>query len=65
MPYVLYVWIKFVSDLVGGFLQVLRFSPPITLTAEILLKEALNTIKPIPYILGECMHLAKSIPARD
>ena len=32
--------IKFVSDLrqVGGFLQVLRFSPPIKLTAMIYLK---------------------------
>ena len=40
--------IKFVSDLrqVGGFLQILRFPPPIklTATAEILLKVALNTI---------------------
>jgi hypothetical protein len=43
---------KFVSDLrqVGGFLRVLRFPPPIKLTAmydnitEILLKVALNTI---------------------
>ena len=42
----LYV-IKFVSDLrqVSGFLRVLRFSPPIKLTAtKILLKRALNTI---------------------
>ena len=46
--------IKFVSDLrqVGGFLRVLRFPPPIKLTTtiyitEILLKVALNTIKPI------------------
>ena len=43
--------IKFVSDLrqVGGFPRVLRFPPPIKLTAttiaEILLKVALNTIK--------------------
>jgi hypothetical protein len=42
--------ITFVSDLwqIGGFLRVLRFPPPITLTApitEILLKVALNTIK--------------------
>jgi hypothetical protein len=40
--------IKFVSDWrqVGGFLRVLRFPPPIKLTAtEILLKVALNTIK--------------------
>jgi hypothetical protein len=40
--------IKFVSVLrqVGGFLRVLRFPPPIKLTAtEILLKVALNTIK--------------------
>ena len=41
--------IKFLSDLrqVGGFLRVLRFPPPIKLTAtitEILLKLALNTI---------------------
>ena len=42
--------IKFVNDLwqVGGFLRVLRFPPPIKLSAkditEILLKEALNTI---------------------
>jgi hypothetical protein len=44
--------IKFVSDLrqVGGFMRVLRFPPPIKLTAtiynlaEILLKVALNTI---------------------
>jgi hypothetical protein len=47
----LYV-IKFVSDLrqVGGFLRVLRFPPPIKLTrhdiAEIVLRVALNTIKP-------------------
>jgi hypothetical protein len=46
-----YYVIKFVSDLrqVGGFLSVLRFAPPIKLTAtitEILLKVALNTIKP-------------------
>jgi len=50
--------IKFVSDLrqIGGFLRVLRFPPPIKLTAttktdhhditEILLKVALNAIKP-------------------
>jgi hypothetical protein len=45
--------IKFVSDLrqVGGFRRVLRFLPPIKLTAtkklkyEILWKAALNTIK--------------------
>ena len=40
--------IKFVSDLrqVGGFIQVLRFPPPIKLNdiTEILLKVALNTI---------------------
>jgi hypothetical protein len=44
--------IKFVSDLrhVGGFLRILRFPPPIKLTATIidiaekLLKVALNTI---------------------
>ena len=42
--------IKFVSDLsqVGGFLQVLRFPPPIKLTAtiitELLLKGSLNNI---------------------
>ena len=41
--------IKFVSDLrqVGGFLRVLRFLPPIKLTAtitEILFKVAVNTI---------------------
>ena len=38
--------IKFVSDLrqVSGFLRVLRFPPPIKLTAEILLQMALNTI---------------------
>jgi hypothetical protein len=39
--------IKFVSNLrqVGGFLRVLRFPPPIKLTAtEILLKVALKTI---------------------
>jgi hypothetical protein len=37
--------IKFVSDLkqVGGFRRILRFPPPIKLTA--LLKVALNTIK--------------------
>ena len=37
----------FSSDLwqVGGFLRVIRFPPPINLT-EILLKVALNTIKP-------------------
>jgi hypothetical protein len=31
------LWDKFVSDLrqVGGFLRVLRFAPPITLTATI------------------------------
>jgi hypothetical protein len=47
--------LKFVSDLrqvVGGFLRVLQFFPqPIKVTAnditEILLKVALNTIKPI------------------
>jgi len=45
--------LKFVSDLrqVGGFLRVLRFPPPIKLTAmicitEILLKVALKTIAP-------------------
>jgi len=47
--------IKFVSDLrqVGGFLQDLQFPPQIKLTdsisydiTEILLKVALNTIKP-------------------
>jgi hypothetical protein len=44
--------IKFVSDLqqVGGFLCVLRFPPPIKLTAhylaEILFKVVLNTIPP-------------------
>ena len=45
----------FVSDLrhVGGFLQVLRFPPPIKLTAtcdktEILLKMVLYTIKQTP-----------------
>ena len=39
--------IKFVSDLwqVCGFLRVLRFPPPIKLTATILLKVALDTIK--------------------
>ena len=38
--------IKFVSDLrqVDGFLWVLRFPPPIKLTATILLKVALSTI---------------------
>jgi hypothetical protein len=43
---------QFVSNLrqVGGFLRVLRFTPPIKLTAainitEILLKAALNTTK--------------------
>jgi hypothetical protein len=46
------VILKFVSDLrhVGDFLRVLRFPPPIKLTGhditEILLKVALNTIKP-------------------
>jgi hypothetical protein len=37
--------LKFVSDLkqVGGFLRILRFPPPIKLTA--LLKVALNTIR--------------------
>jgi hypothetical protein len=47
--------IKFVSDLrqVGGFLQVLRYLPPIKLTAnitEILLKVALNIISLTIYI---------------
>ena len=39
--------IKFVSDLwqVCGFPRVLRFPPPIKLTATILLKVALNIIK--------------------
>jgi len=45
--------IKFVNDLqqIGGFLRVLRFPPPIVLTAtiiEILLKVVLNTISPNP-----------------
>jgi hypothetical protein len=48
--------IKLVSDLrqVGGFLRVLRFPPPIKLTATILLKYCwkwrLNTITLTPYI---------------
>jgi len=39
--------IKFVSDLrhVDGFVRVLRFSAPIKLTATILMKVALSTIK--------------------
>jgi len=51
-----YYVIKLVSDLwqIGGFPQVLRFPPPITLTPRynrILLKGALNTItfNPNPY----------------
>ena len=38
--------IQFFSDMrqVGGFLRVLRFPPPIKLTATILLKVALNSI---------------------
>jgi hypothetical protein len=49
--------IKFVSDLrqVGGFLRVLQFPPPIITNhhdiTEILLKVALNTIKPNQTIL--------------
>ena len=50
--YVQHYVIKLVSDLrqVVGFLRILRFPPPIKLTAtiynEILLKVSLNTIKP-------------------
>jgi hypothetical protein len=64
---------KFVSDLqqVGGFLQVLRFPPPIKLShdiTEILLKVALNTIEqtnkkyqivkksPLPLVFGESFY---------
>jgi hypothetical protein len=47
--------IKIVIDLrqVGGFLRVLRFPPPIKLTATIQLKLALNT-NPSPIL--ECPH---------
>ena len=55
--------IKFISDLrqVGGFLQVLWFPPPISLTTMIiLLKVALNTInqtKPLYRIAGKLRRL--------
>ena len=59
--------IKFVSDLqqVGGFFRVLRFPPPIKLTAtitEILLKVALNTInhKTIN-LIGICVYIKEFI----
>jgi hypothetical protein len=46
------------SESFGGFLRVLRFSPPIKLTAmynitEILLKVALNTINQKPETIGD------------
>jgi len=46
VPQVLHNVVKFVSDLlqVGGFLRVIRFLPPIILTADIFLKMALNTM---------------------
>ena len=55
--------IKFVSDLwqVDGFLQVLRFPPPIKLTAhdttDILLKVVLNTINQTKPIISGIIYL--------
>jgi hypothetical protein len=49
---------QFVSDLrqVGGFVRVLRFSPLIKLTAKILLKMALSTIKQTNIFFANCKH---------